>query len=299
MQGNSLPKFFRKEKIEILSWFQRQKQQPLLMLWGPRQCGKTTLIQQALTDHHGPSQYINVDEYNDEEALIHNLQLHHIDKAARIWLWINQHWETARLTAKQKDCPFVLVIDEVQKIENWSQRVKGLWDKDRWNNHIVHVVLLESSPHLLQKGLSESLSGRFHQIFMKHWSYNEMHTAFGIHVEEYIFYGGYPSSAKYIGDETQWRKHIIGNIVEANLKRDVLGLMDISEPALLEHIYTLGAQLSSQILSYAKILEDYEGTAQGRVKEYLRMLSEVSLLTGLMPYSHSLIPKGSAIQLQV
>ena len=46
---------------------------------------------------------------------------------------------------------FIFAIDEVQKIEQWSDIIKGLWDADRANGVPMHVVLLGSAPLLMQK----------------------------------------------------------------------------------------------------------------------------------------------------
>lgn len=75
--------------------------------------------------------------------------------------WLIRQWQEARLQASRADKPFVFAIDEVQKIPHWSDTVKGLWDADRAAGLPMHVILLGSSPLLVQDGLTESLMGRF------------------------------------------------------------------------------------------------------------------------------------------
>lgn len=53
----------------------------------------------------------------------------------------------------------LLVIDEIQKINNWSEVVKKEWDEDTRKRVNLKVVLLGSSRLLLRKGLTESLAG--------------------------------------------------------------------------------------------------------------------------------------------
>ena len=65
----------------------------------------------------------------------------------------------------------------------------------------LKVVLLGSSRLLLKKGLTESLAGRFELIRMPHWSFTEMRDAFGLTLDEYVYYGGYPGPAQTINDE--------------------------------------------------------------------------------------------------
>ena len=72
------------------------------------------------------------------------------------------------------------MIDEMQKIANWSEVVKKEWDVDTFHDRNIKVLLLGSSRVLLEKGLSESLAGRFEEIRMSHWSYREMQECFGL-----------------------------------------------------------------------------------------------------------------------
>jgi uncharacterized protein len=73
----------------------------------------------------------------------------------------------------------LLVLDEAQKITSWSEAVKRLWDEDTAAGLALRVVLLGSAPLLVQRGLTESLAGRFEMIRVPHWSFAEMRTAFG------------------------------------------------------------------------------------------------------------------------
>ncbi len=105
--------------------------------------------------------------------------------------WLSEIWETARLRqSARKEEKRLLVVDEIQKIQNWSETVKAEWDRDtreRWN---IIVVLLGSSRMLIEKGLTESLAGRFELIRLTHWTYKEMHDCFGWTIQQYIYFGG-------------------------------------------------------------------------------------------------------------
>lgn len=98
---------------------------------------------------------------------------------------------------------FLLVIDEIQKLGNWSETVKKEWDRDTFNELNLKVILLGSSRLLLKKGLTESLAGRFELIRMGHWSYREMKEAFRWDLKQYVYFGGYPGSAGLISDESR------------------------------------------------------------------------------------------------
>ncbi len=98
-------------------------------------------------------------------------------------------WEQARLAAESADRGLVLAIDEIQKIPNWSETVKGLWDADRRLDRPLHVILLGSAPLLMQQGMSESFAGRYETVRLMHWSFAEMSAAFGFDLQRYVYFG--------------------------------------------------------------------------------------------------------------
>jgi uncharacterized protein len=60
------------------------------------------------------------------------------------------------------------------------------------------MVLLGSAPMLVQRGLGDSLAGRFELIRIPHWSYSEMREAFGFDLERYLYFGGYPGATNLV-----------------------------------------------------------------------------------------------------
>ncbi|PYP65787.1 MAG: AAA family ATPase, partial [Gemmatimonadetes bacterium] len=149
--------------------------------------------------------------------------------------WIAQQWEAARLTAGPAGA--ILVLDEVQKAVNWSESVKRLWDEDTRARRPLKVVLLGSAPLLVQRGLTESLAGRFEVLHLPHWSLTEMRTAFDVSVEEYVYFGGYPGAASLLREPARWRRYILDALVETTLARDVLLLTRVDKPALLRRLF--------------------------------------------------------------
>ena len=119
--------------------------------------------------------------------------------------WVEQQWDLGRLKTRESKAGALLVLDEVQKIPGWSDKVKLLWDADTHARLPLRVVLLGSAPLLVQRGLSESLAGRFEVIPMPHWSFVEMREAFGWNVEQFIYWGGYPGAAPLVGEPERWR----------------------------------------------------------------------------------------------
>ena len=198
-------------------------------------------------------------------------------------------WEQARRRAEESDDGFVLVFDEIQKVHNWSETVKGLWDADRARDLPMHVVLLGSAPLAIQSGLSESLAGRFESIRVTHWSYPEVSTAFDLTLDQYVYFGGYPGAAGLVADEERWRSYILQALIEPHLERDLLAMTRVDKPALLKQLFELGASYSGQILSYNKMLGQLQDAGNTTtLARYVDLLSTAGLLAGLPKHSGSM-----------
>ena len=195
----------------------------------------------------------------------------------------------------------LLVIDEVQKIDNWSEVVKREWDADTRNRVNLKVVLLGSSRLLLKKGLTESLAGRYELIRMPHWSYREMQDAFGMSLDEYIYYGGYPGPAHMIKDERRWRKYIKDSLVAPAIEKDVIMTSNIYKPTLMKQLFELGCGYSAEILSLTKLMGQLQDAGNvTTLASYLDILNECALLTGLQKYANDEARKrGSVPKYQV
>jgi len=215
--------------------------------------------------------------------------------------WLEQQWDIARLKAKEGKAGALLVLDEIQKVPDWSSLVKLLWDKDTHSGVPLKVVLLGSSPLLIQSGLTESLAGRFEVIPAPHWSFLEMREAFGWTLEQYFFYGAYPGAAELIDDPERWRRYILDSLIETTISRDILLLTRVDKPALLRRLFQLGCAYSGQILSYQKMigqLTDAGNTTT--LAHYLELLQGAGMLAGLAKYSRGQVrQRGSSPKLQV
>lgn len=283
---------FERSHIHLLR--QRLEEPPrfILFVGGPRQIGKSTLVRQALAGRS--STYVATDQpvvdaidpfgIPSGEPMTTGFR----PDAAPSGEWLIRQWSQAR--AKARAMPeggrYVLAIDEIQKIPRWSEIVKGLWDADRAESLPLHVILLGSSPWLMQKGLTESLAGRYEPIRMTHWSYPEMQEAFDFSLDEYVYFGGYPGCAGLIRDERRWREYVRGALIHPNIEKDILQMTRVDKPALLKTLFELGCAYSGQIISYTKLqgqLQDAGNTVT--LAHYLELLSQAGLLTGLPKYA--------------
>ena len=282
-----LKTYERSLKEELLASIHRNPStRRMIMFQGGRQAGKTTVIHQVLAHYKGPSQYLNLDFYEEEEALEEFPELEKYQPQSRRKMWMIHHWRRAREVAQQSSLPFVLVLDEIQRLENWTQKVKGRWDEDYWHSYNVQIILLGSSPHLLQKGLSEGMNGRFINLYNPHWSYSEMSDAFGFSLDEYLFYGGYPGAAEELqaGGLEAWRSYMTESVVEPNLNRDVFSLITVDEPEVFRQLYTKGAQQSGTVYGFDKIRKDLQGGRQSVLIRYLEIMDKVFMLATLPNY---------------
>ena len=183
----------------------------------------------------------------------------------------------------------------MQKIGNWSEIVKKLWDEDKRTTANVKVLLSGSSRLLLMKGLSESLQGRFELIPVTHWSYEEMKDVFGFSLDEFIYFGSYPGPAELIGDEKRWKAYIRDSIMEPSLTKDILMLTPIQKPALLRQLMELGSYYSCQILPFDHMLGQLSDAGNTTtLAYYLDLLKQSGLLAGLQKYSGSEVRKRSS-----
>jgi uncharacterized protein len=263
----------------------KEKRRFLQVLAGPRQVGKTTLVRQVMAASHMPAHYASA----DEPTL----------RGDRTWL--EQQWDIARLKATEGKSGALLVLDEIQKITDWPNVVKLLWDADTHSGAALKVVLLGSAPLLIQSGLTESLAGRFEVIAVPHWSFAEMREAFGYNLDQYVFYGAYPGAAGLIDDPERWRRYILDSLIETTISRDILSLNRVDKPALLRRMFLLGCAYSGQILSYQKMLGQLTDAGNTvTLAHYLELLQGAGMLAGLAKYSHGQVrQRGSSPKLQV
>ena len=201
--------------------------------------------------------------------------------------WIHRIWEGARATMTiRNEAERLLVIDELQKIENWSEMVKREWDSDTRNGINLKVVILGSSRLLLRRGLTESLAGRYELIRMGHWSYSEMHEAFGVSLDQYIYFGGYPAPANLINDERRWRKYVRDSLVSPAIEKDVVMTSNIYKPALMKQLFELGCSYSAEILSLTKLMGQLQDAGNvTTLASYIEILDQCTLLTTLQKYA--------------
>lgn len=261
---------FKRQQATVLRSRIDEPRRFIQVIAGARQVGKSTMVKQVTSELTIPFLLTTAEETPDKNPS-----------------WISYVWRQARQAMRYNNYPeYLLVIDEIHKLDNWSEVVKAEWDADTMRNVNLKVILLGSSRLLLKDGLTESLAGRYELIEMEHWSFNEMREAFGMSVEQYIYYGGYPGAFSLIGDDKRWRKYMKDSIIEPAITKDVLTTKRVLKPALLRQLFILGCSYSGELLSFNKILGQLQDAGNtSTLANYLQLLDESKLLCGLQQYA--------------
>jgi uncharacterized protein len=249
-----------------------QESHPLIqVIVGPRQVGKTTAVQAAL---RGRGVYETADSPSPLPASV-----------------ITEWWKHAAAHADR-----ILAIDEIQKIPGWSEILKKLWDT---TTPPLKVIVTGSSALLVEQGLRESLAGRFELIRAEHWNVSEAQYVFGLALKQFVEFGCYPGSLRFLcGEDTRepfappaierWSAYIRDAIVEPAIGRDLLQLRPVEQPALLRQLFGVAISLPAQVVTMPKL----HGALQGQgtlptLKTYLHLLQDAFLVTGVEKYSAS------------
>lgn len=246
---------------------------------GPRQVGKSTLVGQFTEGISVPFDFFAADGVNRFDSS-----------------WIPNKWQQVRMRMDiHSEQEHILIIDEVQKIRGWSEQVKKEWDEDSRSHRNLKVILLGSSRLLLQKGLEESLEGRFETIKMGYWDWQEMHEAFGFSMDEYVYFGGFPGLAPDIQDEDRWRNLMEDSIISPILTRDILEIEEIRNPALLRQVFELACIESAKELSLTKMQGTMNSGTVPTIKNYLDILNKSMIVQPLQNYSPSRVKEKQSV----
>lgn len=274
MKPYTRPRYFR------ILW-QRLHSVPRLLqiIVGPRQVGKTTLALQLVTRWEGLTHYETADQPSPPTTQ-----------------WILDQWDAARRLRRAGRRETLLVLDEIQKIPRWSEVVKRLTDEDHRAQRPLRVVLLGSSALLMQRGLAESLAGRFELHRHPQWSFAECHEAFGLRLADYLFFGGYPGALRLRRDEERWQHFIRDALIETVLSKDVLLVSPVTKPALLRQAFGLAVTHPAEIISYQKMLGTLQDAGNTTtIASYLRLLNHAFLICPLERYSGARIKQRGSI----
>lgn len=270
---------YQRQHLNILTSRMAEPRRRMQIVMGPRQVGKSTLVGQFTEGISVPFDFFAADGVNRFDSS-----------------WIPNKWQQVRMRMDiHSEQEHILIIDEVQKIRGWSEQVKKEWDEDSRSHRNLKVILLGSSRLLLQKGLEESLEGRFETIKMGYWDWQEMHEAFGFSMDEYVYFGGFPGLAPDIQDEDRWRNLMEDSIISPILTRDILEIEEIRNPALLRQVFELACIESAKELSLTKMQGTMNCGTVPTIKNYLDILNKSMIVQPLQNYSSSIVKEKQSV----
>ena len=270
-------KIYQHRVMKILEKRLQEDRHHIQIILGPRQVGKSTAVREILKKQSCPTVYALADLPNPPGTE-----------------WITRYWSQARDQALNNK-KVILVLDEIQKVAQWSSEVKRLWEEDSYKDLNIYVVLLGSSSLQIQKGLSESMFGRFEIIWFPHWSFVECRDAFGWGLEDYFFYGGYPGGVPLAHDEPRWRDYILNSLIEPVLSKDIMLLANVPKPALLRKLLYLSCEYAGQVLSYTKIIGQFNDVSNTvTIAYYQKLLEQAFLITGLQKWTGTALRRRSS-----
>ena len=270
---------YQRRHLDILKSRMAEPRRRMQIVMGPRQVGKSTLVGQFTEGVSVPFDFFAADGVNRFDSS-----------------WIPNKWQQVRMRMDiHSEQEHILIIDEVQKIRGWSEQVKKEWDEDSRSHRNLKVILLGSPRLLLQKGLEESLEGRFETIKMGYWDWQEMHEAFGFSMDEYVYFGGFPGLAPDIQDEDRWRNLMEDSIISPILTRDILEIEEIRNPALLRQVFELACIESAKELSLTKMQGTMNSGTVPTIKNYLDILNKSMIVQALQNYSPSRVKEKQSV----
>lgn len=258
-------KHFKRSFETVLAERLRESPRLIQLVSGPRQVGKTSGVL-AVLEKDFAKEY----SYHECEEAIHdsNWFLNQVQKAVE---------------EKKK----IIIFDEIQKVEGWSELVKLAWDRQKRQKKQIHWVLLGSSSLKLTQGANDSLAGRFELIPVHHWGFLESNSAFDVSFERYLDYGGYPGAYPFFKNPDRLRKYLIDSIFESVVNRDIFRFATIKKPALFRQVFYLACQFPAREMSYNKFLGQlHEAGNVDQIKHYLDLYSQAYLLQLVFKYSH-------------
>lgn len=235
-----------------------------IILYGPRQSGKTTLIQAALAKTDLPFVQLNGDDLRTQE-LLGRAELDRLKTVVG----------SNRL----------LVIDEAQHIENIGLTLKLIFD-----HYKIHILASGSASFELANKINEPLTGRATTFTLYPFSYNELPivppvTSNSERMEEFLRFGMYPKAAVSASQED--KEHYLYDLINNYLYRDILSFERVRKPKkVIDLLALLALQIGSEV-STAE-LASHLSMSKISVERYLDLLEKMFVIVNLRGFSRNL-----------
>ncbi|MDT8402815.1 MAG: ATP-binding protein [Bacteroidales bacterium] len=234
-----------------------------IIIIGPRQVGKTTLVKQISSGLGRKSLFLNCDEIEAKNAL----STHSLINLRNI-IGLNK----------------LVIIDEAQRVKDIGLTLKLIID----NIPGIQLIVTGSSALELSNSINEPLTGRKFEFYLYPISSCELREAKGgfeetKNLKSRLVYGMYPDVINNPGNE----KLILNNLASSYLYRDALTYQEIRKPELLDRLLrALALQVSSQV-SYNELAQ-LLGSDPDTVSRYIQLLEKAFIIFRLNSFSRNL-----------
>lgn len=241
-----------------------QSEPKAVILYGPRQAGKTTLIGQLLAKTDIPYIQLNGDDLRTQELLSRA----DLDRLKSI-------------VGENK----LLVIDEAQRIENIGLTLKLIFD-----HYKIHILASGSASFDLANKVNEPLTGRSSTFTLYPFSYNELPihppaTSNSERMEEFLRFGMYPKVISY--DSYEDKENYLYDLINNYLYHDILTFEQVQKPKkVIDLLSLLALQIGSEV-STAE-LASHLSVSKLLVEKYLDLLEKMFVIVNLRGFSRNL-----------
>lgn len=237
-------------------------QKKAIILYGARQTGKTTLIEQLLRPYQDEAIFLNGDDADIRE-MFSNLN-------------------AIKLVPIIGDSKIIL-LDEAQRIPETGLVLKIIYD----NFKNIQLIATGSSSFELANNIKEPLTGRKFEFMLYPFSFGEMVDHHGFLTEKRLLehrliYGYYPDIVVNMGKENK----LLKSLASSYLYKDLLMLETIKKPVLLEKILAaLALQIGNEVTynELAQLLNSDKET----IEKYIDLLEKTSIIFRLNALSRN------------
>jgi len=256
----------------------------IIALTGLRRVGKTTLMFKILQDYikkgFDPKNiiYFSFDEFRETD--IREI-LGEYEKIMK------KNFENEK---------YLLFLDEIQKLENWEEKLKRIYDTHGKN---IKIIISGSESLFIKRKSKETLAGRIFEFKIEPLSFKEFLRFKGGNFkpielyekelsklfQEYILMQGFPELIN-IKEREIIRKYVKESIIEKVIYRDIPRLFKIKDVSILESILNIIMEEPGQIIELSDLAKDLHISRQ-TLSTYIRYLEESFLIRKLYNYSRS------------
>lgn len=238
----------REQKKAILADLQKK----MVFLVGPRQVGKTWLAKEIAKEYSEPL-YLNYDFLEDRRTIKTAGWLPPVD---------------------------LIIFDELHKMPNWKNYIKGVYDT---KNPLTHILVTGSARLETFRQTGDSLAGRFFVHHLLPISLKEMKgTQYENELDHLLERGGFPEPflAESEIDAKKWRQEYTDSL----LREDILDFRDIGKFKAMRDVFEIVRGKVGAPVSYTNIAQDV-GVASSTVKRYLEILEALYIVYLVRPFS--------------